>query len=618
MLPTPTATELPLPVTPTPRPVFRPPSGWTVFTNPDFVRGIAVYDGIIWAATSGGVVAWEEKTKEPTLYTTRDGLAEIHGSDVVVCATPQPRVVVAHPSGALSSFDLTLKKWSRITITFDDGSTLHGVRTLLCDEPNRRLLVGASDGLGILNEKTGAWRKIGAEEGLKVDTISAIAVTGQTIWVAAEERGAYMIMGSTVFPFNSAAGFPSGSVNDLSISSDAAIWFGYSTGLIHYRDKLWNSFGGQTSAGIPFQSVDLVEVGPERQVWIASAEEGACPFSIVRLDCTTVYPGVRGAPITDLVVDAQGTAYAATDGAGVLVLGSEQVQRLAFKQEQLVGNEVLDVAEDAEGKIWVSTGSGVNVFDPARSEEPWQMVGQRRNQLPFTRVTGMLNAPDGMWFTFEQEPQATLFDGKTWFQLDASKGMTGNVHDSSVDSRGYIWFATDQGIRVWDGTLMRSYTPLEALPGNTYYALHADETGMWVGTQRGLLRYERFQWQIVLPDLAVHAILPEENGSLLLGTDQGLVRYEGGQAYLWLIHLGQQMITRPAVTDIARDGSGELWVGTETYGLFHYNGQDWEQYSTSEGLPANHVRRLLTDRSGAVWVVSTTADGGGALVRYMP
>src|SRR5690606_23434093 len=81
----PPATALPVPTeqptetapaaTPTAR--YRPPSGWTIFSNPDFVQGIAVHDGVLWAATEGGVAMWDLSTGEPELFTTRHGLAEI-------------------------------------------------------------------------------------------------------------------------------------------------------------------------------------------------------------------------------------------------------------------------------------------------------------------------------------------------------------------------------------------------------------------------------------------------------------------------------------------------------------------------------------------------------------
>lgn len=596
----------------------RPPSGWTIFSNPDYIRGVAVRGRALWAATLGGVVSWDLDTLVPTLFTTRDGLAEIQGNDIVFCPMPEERILVAHPSGILSAYDMTLKKWSRIPITFEDGSTLHGVSTMYCDAPNRRLMVGSADGLGILDERTGRWRHIGAAAGLKIKTIQAIDVVGQSIWIAAGDQGAFMIIGNTIFPFNSSSGFPTGSVNDLVVAPDASVWFGYSTGLVHYQDKKWSFYSSQSPSGIPFLSVDRVAVGQNKQIWIGSSTGGACPFNSVTLFCSTVYPGLTGSPVTSLAIDQNGTAYAGTDGGGILVMDPERVRHLVFGGQQLLSNEVLNIAESKDGKLWIATDHGINVMDPEKPQDPWQMIFPSRNQLIAPRVSGLLSTVQGIWFYYDQVAQATFFDGKNWLQLDALKGITGTVLDAAVDQRGYTWFATSQGIKVWDGVVMRSYAPPVEIPGNVFRALYKQGDGMYVGTDRGLLEYINYQWQIVLPDLSINTIAPDLAGGLLLGTDQGLVRFDGSQSYLWIINLGSEVISNPKVTSVAWDGNNHLWVGTDGSGLFNYDGSKWSRYNTASGLPTNHIRKVFKDHLGEIWIASVTDEGGGALVRYMP
>lgn len=622
-----TVTPTSIPETQTPQPgsipspigMGGPPSGWTIFTNPDYVQGVAIYDHTIWAATLGGVVAWDQQTGASTLYTTRDGLAEIQGNDVVSCPMPEAQIIIAHSSGLLSTYDIALQKWSRILITFDDGSSLKDVSTLFCDANNHRLIVGSKEGLGILDIQTGRWKRIGPAEGLKVNSIRSIDVVGQAIWIAAEDKSAFLIMGSTIFPFDKSSGLPSGKVNDLAVVPDKQIiWFGYSTGLVRFQDKKWNSFGAQAASGIPFQSVDHVEVSPDKHIWIASADEGVCPFDPVTLFCSTIYPGIRGAPITDLVIGPDGVAYAATNGSGVLVLAADKVTYLAFERQNLISNDVLDISSSQDGKVWVSTDRGVNVLDPARDTDSWQVITPKQNQLPFPRVTGLLPAANGMWMFFNREPQASFFDGKDWLHLDIFKGIPGPVISAALDQRGYVWFATTDGIKVWDGTLFRSYDLPDGVSANMMHVIMEEDGVIWVGTDRGLLRYEKFQWKSVLPEIPIYTIASDPAGELLLGTSQGLIRYKDGQSFLWIINLGDQVITNPRVSSIAWDGSGRLWVGTTENGLFSYDGDHWEQFDTFTGLPANNVRKIFTDRFGAVWIAAVTGEGGGALVRFMP
>lgn len=600
-------------------PSLRPPSGWSIFSNPDYVQGIAQYQDHLWSATLGGVVDWNLDTQTPVVYTTRDGLVEIQANDVVICPMPEDRVIVSHETGILSAYDLGLKKWSQIPITFSDGTTLKGVRAMRCDEKNNRLLVGSVEGVGILNLKTDRWQRIGENEGLNVKTIRAIDVVGQSIWLAAGDQSAFMIQGKMIYPFNGASGFPSGPVNDLSVSPDASIWLGYPTGLVHYKDKLWYSYGSQTPAGgIPFRSVDQVEVASDKTVWIASATEGICPYDETTLFCSTIYPAPVDAPITDLIAGDDGVAYAATNGSGVLVLRSDRRDSLLINRQKLISNDILDIAEGQDGRIWIATGDGVNSFDPTRPGDAWEVLLPGKNMLGFDRVSGILPVSDGIWFTSDVEPQV-VFQGETsQLILTESKGISGWVMDSALDHRGYIWFATDQGVDIWDGVTIRSYGPTTGLAGNLYQSLLEVNEVMWVGTDKGLLRYDHAQWSVALPEVSVNAIVPAEGDDLLLGSDRGLILFDGSQSYQWLINLGDEVVNDIQVTALAWDKRGELWVGTAEDGLFHYDGRTWERFDTARGMPTNSIRRILTDHLGAVWVAATTGQGGGALVRFMP
>lgn len=595
------------------------PSGWSIFSNPDYVQGIAVHENHLWAATLGGVVDWNLDTQTPVIYTPREGLVEIQGNDVTICAAPEKTVIVAHEAGILSAYNLTLKKWSQIPITFQDGTTLEGVSALRCDEKNRRLLAGAAGGLGILDLKTMRWERIGAENGLQVDTILSIDVVGQSIWVAAGKQSAFLIMGKSVFPFNGASGFPSGPVNDLSVAPDSTIWFAYPTGLVRYKEKRWYSYGSQSLSGaIPFVSVDKVQVGQQNVIWIASANEGVCPFDRVTHVCPAIYPAPQNSPVTDLVAGDDGVAYASTNGGGILVLRKDQRETLLVGQQNLVSNHILGISGGRDGTVYIATEHGVNYLEPGRPFEPWGKILPRSIGLSFSKVSGVFPFSTGTWYISADEPRASLQSENGWLTLDANKGLSGRVFDLAMDQRGYVWFATDHGIDIWDGVTMRSYGPNTGLPGTAFHTLYAEKETMWAGTDQGLLRYERYQWSAVLSGISIKDIAQDKRGGLLLGTDQGLLLFDGSQSYQWLVNLNGKLHRDLQVTALSVDKRGDLWVGTAHDGLFHYDYQAWEQFDTARGMPTNSIRAIFTDQLGAVWVASTTGQGGGALVRFMP
>ncbi len=69
-----------------------------------------------------------------------------------------------------------------------------------------------------------------------------------------------------------------------------------------------------------------------------------------------------------------------------------------------------------------------------------------------------------------------------------------------------------------------------------------------------------------------------------------------------LRYYGQQDgLTNLAVTAMARDHDGYLWVGTEN-GLFRYNGASFQRYAQREGLGDAMVTALLVDHNNRLWV----------------
>ena len=65
------------------------------------------------------------------------------------------------------------------------------------------------------------------------------------------------------------------------------------------------------------------------------------------------------------------------------------------------------------------------------------------------------------------------------------------------------------------------------------------------------------------------------------------------------------------VRNIVEAPNGDLWMGTNHFGVMRYNGQRLDYFGPENGFPGNRVSGMLVDRSGSVWFASS--DG---LVRY--
>lgn len=70
------------------------------------------------------------------------------------------------------------------------------------------------------------------------------------------------------------------------------------------------------------------------------------------------------------------------------------------------------------------------------------------------------------------------------------------------------------------------------------------------------------------------------------------------------------------ITSICQDRKGYIWIGTE-YGLNKFDGVHFTQYYNDDAVPhsliADNIRRLLIDKRGRIWVVSS-----GGVQQYIP
>ncbi len=623
--PTSTATITPVPLTATPTqpprsptPRVRAPGSWSILSNPNEVQALLVTQDQLWSATLGGVVQWNLKTGQGRLFTTYDGLAEIQANDLTYCAVPSNQVVVAHENGQISAYGLNSQKWQRLDVPSKQGQTLGNLHALYCDNETGRLFAAGSQGLGTLDLRTGTWSVLPANDQFHADAVRAVRATGETIWLAAGDQGAYLFQGGHLTAFNNLNGFPTGSINDVALAPDGSAWFAALNGLIHFnpKDHTWANYTGQGANGLPFSSIDRVEVGKDNLVWIANSQEGICPFDPVKQACATIYPGTKQHSYTYLTVDTNGNGYVGTNGGGISILMPDGVRPLVF-ESPLLSNHIVDISGDAQHNIWVSTSKGIEVMEESNPKPSWKAIAPSRKGPLSANIDKLKAIGQSVWFFYADMQPVSAWDGVNWAQYSETQGIRGKIRDA-VGFGGGIWFVTDQGLFWWDGAIARIVGTDTGLPGSDLNVVYPDENNTWVGTNQGLWNCQKMKCQSVVPDIAIRSITSDHQGGLLLGTDHGLFRYQDGQAYVWAINLGKQTLLDAHITALAVDADQQVWVGTLENGLFLFDGSRWQQFNTQNSFPADHIQTIYIDREKVVWISAITHGAGGALVTYKP
>ena len=212
-------------------------------------------------------------------------------------------------------------------------------------------------------------------------------------------------------------------------------------------------------------------------------------------------------------------------------------------------------------------------------------------------------------------------------------GLAGNgIYGIAADSRGFLWFATSEGLSRFDGFGFTRQTAMAGLPHAIITRIAIGRHGnYWLATPDGLIRYRpdlppssADRMVVIRPDgtpasAEITALLEDRVGRLWCGTEAGLYVIEDTAART--PRIAEVKIGLPGVSwadssigGIAEDMEEGLWVGAGDGTLYrrHTDGKV-DRNPTTEKLPTGMITALKTDRKGRLWV-----GRGNALERSIP
>ncbi|MCB0761433.1 MAG: histidine kinase [Flavobacteriales bacterium] len=296
--------------------------------------------------------------------------------------------------------------------------------------------------------------------------------------------------------------------------------------------------------------------------------------------------------------------------SGLSALGQHYNFRNFSVRDGLAQSQVYAMLQDSRGYLWFGTrGGGLSRYDGISFS-----TLDARNGLANNTVNCLLEDRRGnLWIGTEDGLSA--YDGKSFRTIQPRPGISTSIECLTSDEQGNIWMGTEAGIFHLEGDSCKWWDSNQPWADESIYDLEFDHLGrLWGGTNYGLFcktdsGITMFNRNNAFNTNLVSFVRESPEGDIWIGL------YGDGVYCLKPDGLTKiDEIGASEVFDILFTPSGKCWIATLTEGALFYDPVTGEvqRYTEREGLAVNQVRSLLRDDWGTIWM----GTSGGGVSRY--
>ena len=603
-------------------------NGWRNLPFITQIDWMDVTDDSVWFATDGGVLAYHKNSDTWRHHTTRDGLAANKTTTLMVDGND---VWVVLRDNRICRYRRDADEWETHQVIFKEISPdMESYRTRLAADRRYVWVPAQREGVARYDKQNETWKRYTAADGLSDTMIGFVIVDNNDVWAYGgwgEGLSKYDQNTDSWVIIDSSKGLVADQIREV-ISGVDYMWVLYNQSWwenddtvpasgFHRANQTWQVFRGHPeSVGNNFRDVQETT----EFVWFGSQEHGisrydkaasswtvfteedgllnnrvnyptlktdgnflwlGCPDGIsrydMRKDSWTVYTGMRSVP--DDVVHA-----VAVDPRYVYC-GTDQGARRYDKQndlwleERIVEEPVNDLATD-DKYLWIATAKGVTRFDKSAH---WADLHEAENGLADTFV------------------KVADVGGRTLW-VGTEKGVS-RYNTLSDDPNAWETFRRADDV----DTMLLSQEYANSLIDNRVTSIAVGDRYVWVGTERGISRYDMKKevWVTYAKQEGLHhdkvSSICIDGDWVWFGTDNGISRLNT-RTEEWNTFTSSDGLASDQITSIVANGDF-VWFGSFDTGVSRYNKAttEWKHFTQKDGLSHNRVFALATDED-FLWV----------------
>ena len=391
-------------------------------------------------------------------------------------------------------------------------------------------------------------------------------------------------------------GFARETIETIAQTPDGYLWLGTQSGLLRFdgmRNVPWQPPGDQQ---LPSNSIMSLLASRDGSLWIGTSN-GLAKWKDGKL---THYPELAGRYIFKILEDHEGTIW--VSGVSITTGRLCAIQNSGVHCEGddgALGRGAFNLFEDSKGNLWAGVKNGLWRFRPGPPKF-YPLAGEPNG------IQGIGEDVDGTLLVGWNGGIHRLIDGKA--QTYPLSGIDGRFTARRIfrDRDGGLWIGTaERGlIHAYNGKADK-YGNSEGLSGDNIHALFEDrEKNIWVATINGLDRFRDFAVVTFgrdegLVNPIVWSVLAARDGSIWLGTFPGLNRWANGS----ITTFGQDAkLNGFNANSLFQDESGRIWVTTQS-GFGYLQNNHYRPVSTVPGA----VTAMAQDNAGNLWIANEHA-----------